>query len=141
MGLCGMRFAAPARRAVVEVGTRVSNVNKLSTFIISTFLCTVVAPLAFAQPDVTVDDYCSSVTVDGIEGLIWRTTDNGITTWAILDANRQYLADVPARCIELLGESLRMQEHEADPAIQSIPSTGKPIATPIDQSGTGADDE
>jgi hypothetical protein len=107
------------------------------TGITLTIVCSVIAPVAFAQPDVAVDKYCSSVTVDGITGQIWRTTENGITTWAILDANRQYLADVPARCIEMLGKMMQRQELEEAPSIQPIPSVDNPTPTPIAPSGTG----
>jgi hypothetical protein len=98
----------------------------------------VFAPVAFAGPDVTVDRFCSRVTVDGVAGQIWRTTENGITTWAILDANRQYLADAPPRCIELLGEMLRRQELEVAPSIQPIPSARNPPPKPIALSSTGS---
>jgi hypothetical protein len=106
-----------------------------------TILCTGVGAVGYAQPDIKVDKFCSTVTVNGVAGQIWRITENGIATWVILDANRQYLADAPARCIEILGEMLRRQEPQVAPSIQPIPATSEPTPIPIAPSGTGARDE
>jgi len=121
----------------IEKRKMVTRMRKRLTDIALTILCVPVAPVAFAQPEVTIDKYCSHVTVDGVAGQIWRTTENGITTWAILDANRQYLADAPARCVEILGDMMRRQEFLAAPSIQPIPSVSNPPPKPIALSSEG----
>ena len=133
-----MRVSVLGKKAGIAEGKVIINMRKRLTGFTLTILCSVFAPVAFADPDISVDKFCSRVTVDGIAGQIWRTTENGITTWAILDANRQYLADAPARCIELLGEMMLRQELRAAPSIRPIPATGDPTPTPIVPSDTGA---
>ena len=100
-----------------------------------TILCTAVGAVGYAQPDIKVDKFCSTVKVNGVAGQIWRITENGIATWVILDDNRQYLAVAPARCIALLTRMLERQDSQVPPSIQPIPSTDNPAPVPIAPSG------
>jgi len=100
-----------------------------------TILCTAVGAVGYAQPDIKVDKFCSTVTVNGVAGQIWRITENGIATWVILGSNRQYLAGAPARCVALLTRMLERQDSQVPPSIQPIPSIGNPAPVPIAPSG------
>lgn len=93
--------------------------------------------MVFAQQNIEVDEYCNTATVDGIRGEFWQSTENGITSWAILDANGQYLADAPVHCIRMLDNMMQGQMSQDPLVTPSSPSTIISPPRPVAPVSTG----
>lgn len=89
--------------------------------------CLVIALQANAQRAIVVAEDCSSATVDGIHGEIWRVTENGKSRWVLLDANDNYLADAPQHCVARLTRSIA----------ESPAPRPQPVSTPAPSASGG----
>ena len=108
--------------------------KKFLTGIFFINLCILVVPQSIGQQNILVDDDCNTATVDGIQGEIYRLTENGSSNWVILDVNGDYLADAPAHCIGMLDKMMQSQQPSVT---SSLPATPRPGPGQIDPSEAG----
>lgn len=84
-----------------------------------------------AQDGMNVSEDCSTASVNGVRGDFWRVTENGQARWVILDADENYLADAPERCIETLTARLSGEsapDTPPAPPAMPVPETAAPEA-------------